>query len=308
MSDSMQRAALAKAFVEEMKSRGVERIDDEAVRYHLALLLRPEGHPTIRAVDSVSVEDPHPALLDSRPASNQCPYVLFTPNGRHFHFCTREPGHFDDHQNSTDKWTDAEPRSAKWTPLGLEYDLTPNERRFAERMAPTRAAAQRSSEVLPMCESCETRPASKWCNGCIVEDHQACAAFDRGAQDETVEARPNEAYLGACAECGSETTTHHYCAKHGHEIDLMLDAKETRSETALPSVDVHGAVQALVRAMWLYQGYRVDSRGPVGCLIEAIEKLEPETARKIRDGEAGDDWDKVYEREDDGATRTGSTE
>jgi hypothetical protein len=24
-----------------------------------------------------------------------------------------------------------------------------------------------------MCESCETRPASKWCNGCIVEDHEA---------------------------------------------------------------------------------------------------------------------------------------
>jgi hypothetical protein len=24
-----------------------------------------------------------------------------------------------------------------------------------------------------MCESCETRPASTWCNGCIIEDYQA---------------------------------------------------------------------------------------------------------------------------------------
>ncbi len=32
-------------------------------------------------------------------------------------------------------------------------------------------AAQKGSAVV--CESCETRPASKWCNGCIVEDHQA---------------------------------------------------------------------------------------------------------------------------------------
>jgi hypothetical protein len=24
-----------------------------------------------------------------------------------------------------------------------------------------------------MCESCETRPASRWCNGCIIEDHEA---------------------------------------------------------------------------------------------------------------------------------------
>jgi hypothetical protein len=35
-------------------------------------------------------------------------------------------------------------------------------------------AAQGSETALAaMCESCETRPASKWCNGCIVEDHQA---------------------------------------------------------------------------------------------------------------------------------------
>ncbi len=42
---------LAKKFQTEMIDRGVRRLDDEAFVYHLALLLRPEGHPTIRLTD-----------------------------------------------------------------------------------------------------------------------------------------------------------------------------------------------------------------------------------------------------------------
>lgn len=47
MTDAEHRAALAKRFLAEMKSRGVADLDDPALAYHLALLLRPGGHPTI---------------------------------------------------------------------------------------------------------------------------------------------------------------------------------------------------------------------------------------------------------------------
>jgi len=48
MTDAERCAKLSKKFLEEMKSRGVTSIDDEALRYHLALLLSREGHPTIK--------------------------------------------------------------------------------------------------------------------------------------------------------------------------------------------------------------------------------------------------------------------
>lgn len=41
-TDSMRAARLSKEFIEKMKSRGVTSIDDEAVRYHLSLLLKAE--------------------------------------------------------------------------------------------------------------------------------------------------------------------------------------------------------------------------------------------------------------------------
>lgn len=51
----------------------------------------------------------------------------------------------------------------------------------------------------------------------------------------------------------------------------------------------HQAVQKLLTAMRLYPGYKVESRGPSGCILAAIEQLEPETAAKIREGADLDD-------------------
>lgn len=60
VSDSLRRASIAKAFVTDMRDRGIVTLDCDAFRYHLALLLRPEGHPSIKspATDSVSEERP----------------------------------------------------------------------------------------------------------------------------------------------------------------------------------------------------------------------------------------------------------
>jgi hypothetical protein len=45
--DAGYRCRVARAFLAEMRQRGVERLDDPALEYHLALLLKPDGHPTI---------------------------------------------------------------------------------------------------------------------------------------------------------------------------------------------------------------------------------------------------------------------
>ncbi len=40
-------------------------------------------------------------------------------------------------------------------------------------------------------------------------------------------------------------------------------------------------------ATCLYSGYEVDSRGPLGCIMNAIRKLDPKAARQI--GQLGTD-------------------
>lgn len=57
-----------------------------------------------------------------------------------------------------------------------------------------------------------------------------------------VDPRTDKANPGACAECGKEPTTHHYCLAHGREIDAMLDA---RSETAPLDVRVIPSLRLL---------------------------------------------------------------
>ncbi len=48
MTEAERCAKLAKKFLREMEDRGVRDINDDGLRYHLALLLRAEGHPTIK--------------------------------------------------------------------------------------------------------------------------------------------------------------------------------------------------------------------------------------------------------------------
>lgn len=91
---------------------------------------------------------PHACTLEQRPDNHQCGRVLWTVEGRHFHFCTEERGHFGDHRNSTDTWNDAHDRAAKWVPVSHHegYVLGIEERRFVERMAPL-VAQQRTTKA-----------------------------------------------------------------------------------------------------------------------------------------------------------------
>jgi hypothetical protein len=43
------------------------------------------------------------------------------------------------------------------------------------------------------------------------------------------------------------------------------------------------ALSKLLTAVYLYPNYRVDSRGPAGCILDAIEALAPEIGKALRE-------------------------
>jgi hypothetical protein len=53
-----------------------------------------------------------------------------------------------------------------------------------------------------------------------------------------------------------------------------------------------GAVKDIVTA--LCPNYRVDSRGPYGCLLDALRKLSPEVAQEVVDQGAHETFQKRF--------------
>lgn len=85
----------------------------------------------------------------------------------------------------------------------------------------------------------------------------------------------------------------HYLAKSSCDCTDGTDADEPADRGFICPHDPEGyiisnaekAVSNLVKAMDLYPGFYVRSRGPSGCLMAAIEALDSKTAQKIRDDE-----------------------
>ena len=48
--------------------------------------------------------------------------------------------------------------------------------------------------------------------------------------------------------------------------------------------DASRLAELLVRMLWLYPNYRVDSRGPAGCIVDALEIVAPDIAAQLKDG------------------------
>jgi len=48
------------------------------------------------------------------------------------------------------------------------------------------------------------------------------------------------------------------------------------------------AAHALIRMMWLYPNYRVDSRGPTGCILDALKRIAPDVAAELENEDAAD--------------------
>lgn len=105
-----------------------------------------------------------------------------------------------------------------------------------------------------------------------------------------------------CNECASPALS--------DQLRKLEDEQRARAEKAEATIvemkqQAHTAVQHLATIMHLYSGFQVEKRGPVGLLINAIEKLEPEAARKIKSGEAGEDWELLIDKEDEACSECG---
>lgn len=64
----------------------------------------------------------------------------------------------------------------------------------------------------------------------------------------------------------------------------MPRAKKAPTTKRIPAYKAHNAAQKLIFAMAIYSGYAVKTRGPSGCILDALEVLDPKAAAKIRDG------------------------
>lgn len=55
-------------------------------------------------------------------------------------------------------------------------------------------------------------------------------------------------------------------------------------DASLTKDDAHYVVQRLLFAMHIYSGYKIDSRGPSGCIFDAIQRLDPKIHAKLVKG------------------------
>lgn len=58
------------------------------------------------------------------------------------------------------------------------------------------------------------------------------------------------------------------------------------------------AAKALVTALYLYPHYRVDSRGPRGCILDALAVIAPDVCSRLRDGEDPESVMETLRKED----------
>lgn len=63
----------------------------------------------------------------------------------------------------------------------------------------------------------------------------------------------------------------------------------------MDSAKYNNTVIKLIDCIWLHSSYSVDSRGPYGLILDAIEGLDPETAKRLRNGELSDIIEEIRE-------------
>jgi hypothetical protein len=86
-----------------------------------------------------------------------------------------------------------------------------------------------------------------------------------------------------------------YSLTHDVEsVPLAEELLETRARIA----KLDRAAEALVKALYLYGGYSVTSRGPAGCIMDALDIVAPDVASALRDGaEASDVYQERWSEE-----------
>lgn len=70
--------------------------------------------------------------------------------------------------------------------------------------------------------------------------------------------------------------------------------RQLKAETS-EGKEYNDTVIKLIDCIWLYGGHRVDSRGPYGLILDAIQGLDPETAERLRNGELSEIVEEIRE-------------
>jgi hypothetical protein len=80
------------------------------------------------------------------------------------------------------------------------------------------------------------------------------------------------------------------------DMARLLDAvRDYRAEIG-KEID---AVEKLVTALYLYPDCRLDSRGPYGCVLDAIEALDPEAAAMCKEWRTDELYEARYAEKDE---------
>lgn len=106
-------------------------------------------------------------------------------------------------------------------------------------------------------------------------------AFEAGREGKFKTFRAWKKWFYTCTSCGKDTsgTTVHRCEESATGPYRTAALKEPP--------DFDRAAERLLIALYLYPHYRVDSRGPLGCIMDALEIICPE-AHKALNAHEGD--------------------
>ncbi len=80
-----------------------------------------------------------------------------------------------------------------------------------------------------------------------------------------------------------------WCPHHGRLDDLEVELRNRRAEQDGYEERLYSAAQDLLKMMWLYPGFNVKTRGPIGCLHDALRKLDPDRQERLENGEEPED-------------------
>lgn len=75
---------------------------------------------------------------------------------------------------------------------------------------------------------------------------------------------------------------------------------QTLAQMFIDELDrIDKAAERLTFALAIYPGYRIDSRGPAGCLMDALDEIAPDVSAHIRESDAHEAYQMSYANDED---------
>lgn len=170
-------------------------------------------------------------------------------------------------------------------------------RRLSEQTAREhRAEIQRHNELRDKFDRGE--PSSAFVDGLISERDVARVQRDRAIEQRDALRRPSKAAFREAMD--QVEALREQLAAAQHELANERQVTQDLRERIAFDTRCERVAERLVFAMWIHAAYRIDSRGPSGCLMDALDIVAPDVAAAFREGMDGHDvYAKFYGSEDD---------